>query len=338
MIYEYSSILKPYISLFLEQQKKIVGTFTYAHFCGVLQNFDHYVVKQRYTDFNFTEEQILQWIRTIQGKSSTVGSYVYILKSFFLFLTGYRFHPFLPSSPKVRDDYMAYDYSNEEIDLIISIADNYTLCMHPISPDHPHSRRKYSYVPFELPMFLRILLGCGLRREEASTLMMRDIDFQNNTLIIRKSKSGEYRIVPMDISLATILSQYCIALGLGEDPNAFIFPGTDFSNPLPGYCFKNHFNRILLMAGITMEDRKRHERGPCLHTIRHTFAHRSFKKGTNEGWAMNDQIPWLSVYLGHKSLLETEKYLKFNSEMFAEEIAPFDSYSMDLYPEVSFDE
>lgn len=338
MIYHYNSFLEPYVSMFLEQQKPSVCSFSYAHYCGILQHFDQHVIEMGYSDCNFTEEQVYRWINTIEGKESTVVSYVSCIKSFFTFLGGYGFHPFLPSSPKVPDDYMAYEYTDKEVDLFISIADNYVLCSHPNQINCPHPKGKYWNIQFELPMVLRILFGCGLRLEEASTLQLRDIDFQDDTLIICKTKSREYRIVPMDPSLATILSQYCTAMGLGANPDAYIFPGTDFSAPIPSYCFRNHFKRVLAKAGISLPGRKKHERGPCIHCLRHAFAHRSFMKGTREGWAINDQIPWLSVYMGHRDLRETEKYLKFNSEVFSDAIDPFESYSTDLFPEVNFDE
>lgn len=335
MRYNYISFLKSYILLFLEQKEKTVSLSTYAHMCGILQHFDQNAVTQGYESCNFTEAQIFQWMSTIKGKKNTIRTYASVIKSFFLFLEGYGFHPFFPVSPKPSNNYIAYDFTDDEINLIISIADNFSRCISSKSKGHPS---KYTYIQFELPMFLRILFGCGLRREEAVNISFRDIDFRTNTLMISKTKSHEYRIVPMDSSLADILFQYCAALGLEENPNAFIFPGTDFSHPIPAYELKRHFNQILMEAGIVLTTRKKHERGPCIHCFRHAFAHRSFKKGMQEGWTVNDQIPWLSIYMGHKSLNETEKYLKFNSNLFVEEIHPFDSYSMNLYPEVNFSE
>ena len=338
MIYAYKSFLEPYISSYLELQKTTVCDFTYAHMCGVLQHFDRFVLSHGCKDCNFSEEQVFSWMSTLAGKSSTIGTYVSCVKSFFRFLGGYGFRPFLPSYHGGSDDYMAYEFSDEEIASILSIADNYAFYPHANSQDWRRSPKRYVYLKSEFPMLLRLLLGCGLRLEEASTLTLRDIDFGNNTITIRKSKSREYRIAPMDPSLASILSDYFLAMGIGADHDTYIFPGTDFTRPIPSYCFRNRFNLVLERAGISLQGRKKHERGPCIHCLRHAFAHRSFKQGVHEGWAINDQIPWLSVYLGHKSLRETEKYLKFNSEMFTDEIKPFESYSADLYPGVNFDE
>ena len=338
MIYEYNSILKPYIADFLNQKKSIVSDCHYAHYCGILQNFDAFIIEYGYEDINFNEEQILCWIATLKLKRRTVNYYCSTLRVFFNFLSGYGFQPFAPPYIKEEKDYIAYGFSDTELKDIFSIADNYAFHLERQSPDKPHHAKKYMYSEYEFPMLLRLLLGCGLRLEEASMLKLKDVNLSNDTLTIRKSKSNEYRFVPMHPSVADILAKYCTAIGLGAEPDAYIFPGTDFSRPIPSNCFRSYFNTVLKKAGILPTERRKHERGPCLHCLRHAFAHRSFKNGVGEGWAVNDQIPWLSVYLGHSNLQETERYLNFNCELISDEITPFDRYSTDLYPEVNFNE
>ena len=94
---------------------------------------------------------------------------------------------------------------------------------------------------------------------------------------------------------------------------------------------------ILKTNGITLENRKKYERGPCLHCLRHVFAFKSFAKAEHEGTLLNDAIPYLSLYLGHDSLSETEKYLKFSNEMFPESIDTFGSFMCELLPEVDYE-
>ncbi len=327
-MFEFNSCMNPYIISFLEHQKPMVTTFRYAHYCGILHHLDGFLVDTECNDCNVTESMVFKWIATIDGKNSTVASYVGAIRTFFGFLKGYGFNPFLPPYPKVEHDYIAYDFSDDEIERFLVIADSY-----------PHSKaHKYPYCCQEFPMMLRLLYGCGLRLEEATNIKIKDIDFAKNTLSILKAKNQKQRLVPMDNSLADILSQYCVSMGLVSNQNAYIFPSTDFSKAIPSYVFRSCFNRMLKKAGINTLSRKKNERGPCLHCFRHTFAHRSFKKGISEGWSVDDQIPWLSIYLGHNSLTETERYLKFNSEMFSEEISPFEEFLIDVFPEVSFDD
>ncbi|MBR3430849.1 MAG: tyrosine-type recombinase/integrase [Clostridia bacterium] len=330
MACEYKSCISTYVTSFLEQQKATVSSHCFVKRCGILHHFDKYLVETGCKDCNFTEKTVFGWIsKAGEGKrASTVDGYVGTLRSFFKFLSGFGFYPFMPPYPKVNDDYIAYEFTDEEINQIFSIADNYVVV--------PFQTREYIYIQYELPMALRLLLGCGLRLGEASTLRLSDIDFTNNTLIIRRTKSKEYRLVPMDPSLSDILHRYCLALGLGKNKDAYIFPGRDYHEPIPTICFRRYFSRILKKADITQPGIKKHQRGPCIHCLRHAFAHRSFRKGVDDGWVINDQIPWLSIYLGHKDLQETERYLRSSSELYCNETGSFESYSEEFFPEVSF--
>ena len=50
--------------------------------------------------------------------------------------------------------------------------------------------------------------------------------------------------------------------------------------------------------------------------------------------SLTDSVPFLSIYLGHDTLNETKKYLKFSSEMYPETTELFGSFMKDLLPEV----
>ena len=53
---------------------------------------------------------------------------------------------------------------------------------------------------------------------------------------------------------------------------------------------------------------------------------------------MDTIIPYLSIYLGHKSLKETEKYLKFDAtEIFPETMNSFNEFTNGMFPEVNYD-
>lgn len=52
---------------------------------------------------------------------------------------------------------------------------------------------------------------------------------------------------------------------------------------------------------------------------------------------LNDSVPFLSIYLGHDSLNETEKYLKFSSEMYPDTVELFGSFMEGLLPEVDYE-
>lgn len=87
-------------------------------------------------------------------------------------------------------------------------------------------------------------------------------------------------------------------------------------------------------AGINNSWQIKNGRGACLHCFRHTFAVRSFDKNERNGIKASESVPFLSTYLGHDSLYETEKYLKFSGNYFEDTLTKFNDYSGELFPEV----
>lgn len=86
---------------------------------------------------------------------------------------------------------------------------------------------------------------------------------------------------------------------------------------------------------ITYERTDRHERGPCLHCLRHTFTFRSFSKAEAEGYPLDDSVPFLSTYLGHENITETDKYLKFSYELYPDAHKRISQYTANVFPEVT---
>ena len=94
---------------------------------------------------------------------------------------------------------------------------------------------------------------------------------------------------------------------------------------------------ILKDNGICLEGRRKHERGPCMHCMRHVFAFKSFAQSERYGRHLDESIPFLSIYLGHESINETAKYLKFSNELYPESIDAFGNYMSGLLPEVDYE-
>ena len=108
--------------------------------------------------------------------------------------------------------------------------------------------------------------------------------------------------------------------------------GINISEPLTPHGARDKFNYILKQAGIFLPCRKRKQRGPCLHCLRHVFVFKAFSNSEKNGQRIDDIIPYLSIYLGHDSLRETEKYLKFSSELFPDEMKLFEQYTTQVFP------
>ncbi len=322
------SVLKDEIFWFLALRKSSKSKSAYDHDRHTFRLFDEYLCSIDCEDKNLTEEKVTGWIGSLKGKSSTIANVVIVLRIFLAYLKGYGVNAYIPPIPKVSDDYIPYIFSDDELKLIFSIADNLKM----------GKSQKNTLLHVELPMILRLMCGCGLRIGETLSLKMKDIDLDTGVLTMRYTKSDKQRLVPMHPSLTESLAQYCIAMGMIGYPEAYLFPTSDSMEPVSVHNARHKFNSILEQGDISLPGRKKNQRGPCMHCLRHVFAFKSFANAEKAGRKVDDLIPYLSIYLGHDSLKETEKYLKFSSEMFPDAMELFKDYTAQIFPEVNFDE
>lgn len=322
----FTSLFRKEIEDFLSLRQASLSKSTYAHDCRYLADFD------RFAD-TFTKEKLVSeglinaWLHTRKGKSSSIANEVIVIRIFLKYLVSAGIDAYIPPVPKTADDYVPYIFSDEELERIYLLADNIDVS----------KSRKNQLIKVEFPMVIRLMYGCGLRIGETLSLRMRDVDLIHGLLTMRHTKGGKQRNVPMHPLLTELLKHYCLAMGFVGTPDAWLFPLPEKNEPMSPKDAQHCFENILHIAGISLPGRKKHERGPCLHCMRHVFVFKSFSATEKVGRAIDDSIPYLSIYLGHDSLQETEKYMKFSSELFPDEMELFSEYSFDVFPEVSYE-
>ncbi|WP_164954130.1 tyrosine-type recombinase/integrase [Succinivibrio dextrinosolvens] len=269
-----------------------------------------------------------KWISQLKGKTSTIANKVITVRNFLVYLNTIHNENlnFLPITPKVHDDYQPFIFTDEQLKSFLEYVDSLP---HYVKLKNPKTQIGYC-------MLLRLIIGCGLRIGETLKLRVKDVDFINAILTMRFAKNNKQRFVPMHESLNQMLKSYCIALGIINSPGSLLFWDHSKGTPLPPQKIGGYLRKLLIQFGLRTRDKKDHERGVCIHILRHYFAFKSFKQAQLAGRNFNDSVPFLSVYLGHESFKETEKYLKFTSEMYPEAIESFNDYTSQLFPEVIF--
>lgn len=289
-----------------------------------LKSFDSYLAANNI--HTITKNAVDGWIGTLHGSDSTVVHAVCTIRIFIEYLAKSGVEAYVPDVPKQHDDYMPYIFSEEETRLIIRAADSYP------------SRWNNSVPSMQamLPVIIRIALCCGLRISETVCLKRKNLNSDDGILTIENAKNGRQRIVPMHESLTGILSKYCLAVGIFSKPDAWLFPGKADSVHVESTKIYFRFAYILEKSGITVSKGK-YERGPCFHCLRHTFVLRAFRQLEAMGVSTDNSVPYLSIYLGHNSLKETERYMKFTTDMFADEFQKFAAFSEGVFPEVCYE-
>lgn len=326
---KYNSILKNEISDFMVLREASKCKSTFSHDKYMLRGFDEYLCAISCDNKNLTEKQVIGWIHTLVGHTRTIAAQVVVIRIFLIQLNSYGIHCYIPPVPKVHDDYVPYIFSETELDRIFHGAD---------ALEKTSKVQKNTLIHVEEPMILRLLYGCGLRIGETVTLRMEDVDLVTGVLTLKCTKGDKQRLVPMHHSLTEILEHYCMAMGIVGYPKSYLFPTINPLEPVTIKNAKHKFEDLLKLAEIFLPSRKKSQRGPCLHCLRHAFVFKAFSNAEKEGRRIDDVVPFLSIYLGHNRLRETEKYLKFSSELFPDAMKMFDQYTIGVFPEVNYDE
>jgi len=159
-----------------------------------------------------------------------------------------------------------------------------------------------------------LLAATGMRVGEALRLDRGDIDWDDGVLVIRKSKFGKSRQVPVLTCTLDALKSYAgVRDRLCPRPVAASFfvsiRGTRLIYPV----VQEVFRRLCDQTGVGRGAPNR----PRVHDLRHTFAVRTLIGWYRTGEDVEARTPSLSTYLGHRDPRSTYWYLSAAPELLA---------------------
>ena len=146
--------------------------------------------------------------------------------------------------------------------------------------------------------FFELLYGCGLRPGEALALELTDLDLATNRLLVRDSKNGEARTVPVTRTSSHFLKRYLneARFWLPKSPltEKYLWL-TDRGTQLSLYSVQSRlrkYYRPKLSCGTPV----------TLHRLRHSCATHLIKGGAS--------VRHVQELLGHRSINSTQTYTK----------------------------
>jgi len=155
------------------------------------------------------------------------------------------------------------------------------------------------------------LLACtGLRISEAMHLRPSDVDWKSALLIIRESKNGKTRLVPLHATAVAALRAYD-RRRQKQFPFAQYFFVSQQGNPLAPSTVGQAFRQ--LRKGIPFS-----RRPPRLHDLRHTMASRVLQRWLASRKGAVNRVLILSRYLGHGHVEDTYWYLSALPQLLAD--------------------
>lgn len=161
-----------------------------------------------------------------------------------------------------------------------------------------------------------LLAVTGLRVGEAIRLDRDDIDVDAGNLLVRQTKFGKQRRLPLHHTTLAVLRDYAAQrdelFPHAGTPSFFVSTrGTRLVYP----CVRSAFTQILPLTGIVVPAGAS---APRIHGLRHSFAVATlrdwYRTGSDDIAA---KLPILSAYLGHAHPASTYWYLSAASDLLA---------------------
>ncbi|MGO2931652.1 tyrosine-type recombinase/integrase [Microbacterium sp.] len=162
---------------------------------------------------------------------------------------------------------------------------------------------------YTIPVLFRLMLGCGLRPQEARLLRRRNVDLGGAIVTIEQSKRNKDRRVPVDTGMADLLARFDELADLRRPGREFFFEDHP-EQPYPGRWITAHYHRCRDRAGGVAP-------GSTPYTLRHNYATRTLTRWVEEGRDLNVWLPYLSAYMGHNTYSTTAYYIHLLPERLA---------------------
>lgn len=301
---ENNNYIPPFTSIFKEELKNYL---LYKRSCGYKygQSRYNYLIKMDkfFNSIELKQKEINQgtiemWQKYCKAKSKLMlCSYLAEISKFCEYLNIIEYKNIIcleRHNTKYQSNFIPYIYNSDEIRKMFSKLKNN------INIDK-------DYYTFYIMMCLYYC--CGLRFSEAHRLKYYNYNSTEKYIIIENSKNNVTREIPLSETLNAEFIKY-IDGNIYNNKSDFIFVGIN-NKHISITKVRKLFHQLLIESEIPIRYDGKSQR---IHDLRHTFAVNSLKQMEEKGFDLYTSASVLSVYLGHKSITETEYYLRLVQE------------------------
>ena len=324
--FEYRSVLSTYINGFIFMKE--ASGCNYLRGKWILLEIDRFFQENGVLEPVITRGLVEQWRKTrINDSPSTIYSKYSVISQLARYMSRQGQDCFMPKLPRASSsqcNFTPYIFTHEQIERILRRGDALRMC-----------DRHMNNTMFSVPVVLRLLYGTGLRVSEALSIRNADVKFDKRYILIRKTKNGCERMVPIHDGLCKVLQQYVtyrdrMPVVHANSPGGFFFIKSD-GNYCNTQAIYKWFRLLLAECGIPYTG---NHHGPRIHDLRHTFAVHAMVQMAHDGQDLYSSLPIISACLGHRSLHATEQYVRLTGEMYPELVGQFSPISAFVYPKI----
>lgn len=315
-------IYAPYIRQIIDLKRSL--GFKYVSEEVIYSIFDRFTIELGETKVGISKELSDKWCERRRNESESYWFHRSgCLARLSSFLCKIGIPSYIPRLPKQRSTFVPYIFSRIEMESLFAAADSLRA-----------ERKLMNSMILIMPAIIRLLYGTGLRIGEALALRNQDVNLNEKYLVVRDSKNGKQRLIPISDSLAEVCRVYVghrESLPVLSSKEQHFFVSLNGSSCTSDAVYRR-FRDILKIAGIPFTG---NHFGPRLHDLRHTFAVTSLAQMAESGSDLYCSLPILSTFLGHQSFSATEVYVRLTAEMYPGLLKDIDRVCLNVFPEIS---
>ena len=266
-----------------------------------LHSFDTHACQQNHTG-PLTQELALDFAMSNPNSSTNYRAHRYrVVRQFSEYLAIYE-----PKTPLLDPKALPYSraraprhiYTDEELLRILEEARR-------VTPKNPVRGLTFHAI-------IGLAASCGLRISEVVGLDRGDVDWKTATLLIRQSKFGKSRIVPLHSTTLEVLRNYAAVRDVSfSDCKVPAF----FLNSGRRRYARNTVQRVFAGLACRTGLRGPRGRGPTFHDLRHRFAVKCLVGWYKAGIDVQGMLPALATYMGHVHFTDTAYYITATAEL-----------------------
>ncbi len=300
--YHFNSCIGPIINRYLKLKLALGRQYTAEY--SILKYLDSFLHTKR---CDLTAKSFLEWCHTFEHLTSGGRRIrMSIVRNLCLYRRRTETSCFVPNKlqfPTPHQTVRPYIFTKNEIMQLFNA----------IKKLQPSAQSPIRQENFRLA--LTLLYTTGIRRGELCKLVIGDYSPKDHTLLIRESKFHKSRLIPLSYDGWNELELYLkirrkLKLPITADSPLMWNKKTIlgfYTGPTFGRTFRHLFNILNFKTAAGSL--------PRLHDVRHSFGTHALLRWYHEGADVQAKLPYLSIYMGHVSIVSTQYYLRFIDEI-----------------------
>jgi integrase len=268
--------------------------FSYKTASTVLYNFERFCIKNNFNDTIVTKKLMDAWSiqRITEGINSKINR-IQIVNSFSVHLQRLGYDSYVRSCKGSKNKKLVHILSDEELKSLFLEIDVL--------------RKGRTWMKYTYPVILRLIYCCGLRIDEACHIRINDWDHDNNKVTIIGGKNKKDREIYLADDVNLMMQEYNKKIANYFPTRIWFFQGSNAHSHIAHFSVRKVFNEAWERTPYSNKVEKK----PTVHCLRSTFVVNTVRRWMEEGKDVNTLYPYLSKYLGHKGINETQWYLQF---------------------------